>query len=82
MTIAHEFRSPASGDILAMTVCRAVMKQRGGTLSPRAVMSALGVELPAAGSQRPELAEALGLATTLDASMRDARRVVAPADRL
>lgn len=82
MTIAHEFVAPESGEILAMTVCRAVMKQRGGTLSPRAVMSALGVELPAAGSQRPELAEALGLATKLDVSLRDAMRAAAPANRL
>lgn len=82
MTIAHEFRAPASGDILAMTVCRAVIKQRGGTLSPRVVLGALGVEPPPAGSQRPELAEVLGLATKLDASLRDAMRIAAPADRL
>jgi YbgC/YbaW family acyl-CoA thioester hydrolase len=82
MTIAHEFRSPVSGDLLAMTLCRAVMKQRGGTLSPRVVLDAIGVELPPAGSQRPEIAEALGFATKLDGSLRHAMRVAAPADRL
>lgn len=82
MTIAHEFRKPESGDILALTVCRAVLKQRGGTCSPRALLKDIGLDIDACQEPRPELRGVLDSSEALHVALRDAARAPAPPDRL
>jgi acyl-CoA thioesterase FadM len=82
MSILHEFRAPKSGNILAMTVCRAVLKQQGGILPPAAMFEALGLDLGAGGTPRPEVKDVLEWTERLDDSLRTATSSSAPRDRL
>ena len=85
MTLAHEFRAPDTGDPLAVALCRAVLKQHGGTCSPRALLRAVGLDLDLCPKPRAELKAALQSCEALDAALRDAARsqpaAPRPADR-
>lgn len=78
MTIAHEFRPPGGGDILAVAVCRAVLKQRGRTCSPRVLLKAIGLDVDACPAPVPELRAVLESSESLHASLREAARARSP----
>ncbi|KAJ1624310.1 HotDog domain-containing protein [Pavlovales sp. CCMP2436] len=79
MTIEHQFRNPGSEDLLATTMVRACLKQKGGSLSPRTMLRGLGIaDADTAPEPRPELKEVLDSMLTLDGALKRAAQKAAP----